>query len=218
MFRVKICGITRAEDARAAAEAGADAIGLNFYSASKRYCPPERAKEIASETPAWVCKVGVFVGATAEEIRRICRQVPLDVIQLHGDETPELLRTLRPLPLIKALPFAGTAEPIAEFLLACHQQQALPRMLLVDAATGGRFGGTGEAIDWSLFASQRPKLSGMPLILAGGLTPDNVATAIRATHPWAVDVASGVESAPGKKSPELVRAFVAQAHQAFAAR
>jgi phosphoribosylanthranilate isomerase len=215
MFRVKICGITNLSDAQLAAEAGADAVGLNFCTASPRYCPWEAAREIAAALPRGVCKVGVFVDASAEEIRRAAESVPLDLVQLHGHEPPELVRALRPLPILRAVSIDEGLTETSAYLEACYRQLALPRMLLVDARSGGRFGGTGTTVDWKLLVESRPSLRGLPLVLAGGLTPQNVAEAIALVRPWAVDVASGVEASPGAKSPELVRRFVAAARQAF---
>jgi phosphoribosylanthranilate isomerase len=218
MFRVKICGITRPADAELAAEAGADAIGLNFYAKSPRFCSLEAARQIAAATPRWVCKVGVFVDAKPDEIRKIASEVPLDLIQLHGAETPETLRSLRPLPLLKAVGLSEDLAQLDDFLSTCHQLNAMPRMVLVDALRDGQFGGTGKTIDWELLKQHRARFRGLPLVLAGGLTPDNVAAGVSVVRPWAVDVASGVESAPGVKDPERVRLFVSAALQAFSAR
>lgn len=216
MFRVKICGITCPADARLAVEAGADAIGLNFYPQSPRYCALEQARAIALALPRHVCKVGVFVNATLETIGAAAAEVPLDLIQLHGDETPEFARQVCPLPVMRALRVGADLAPVSEYLKACHRLRAVPRLLLLDAARAGQFGGTGATLDWELLATGRGALGGMPLVLAGGLTPANVAEAIRVVRPWGVDVASGVETKPGQKSAELVRQFVAQAHAAFA--
>jgi phosphoribosylanthranilate isomerase len=224
MFRVKICGVTSPADARLACEAGADAIGINFYSSSPRYCAPEVARQIAASIPPGVRRVGVFVNASADEIRKLAAEVPLDLVQLHGDEPPEFARSLRPLPFIKAFGVESDLQPVATYLAECHRGNAMPRMLLVDAVRKGppggaeQFGGTGQTIDWELLREQRPLLGGVPLVLAGGLKPDNVALAIATVRPWAVDVASGVESAPGKKAAELVRQFVAAAKLALSTK
>jgi len=216
MFRVKICGITNLDDARIAAAAGADAIGLNFYSQSPRFCPLERAQQIAGAVPKTICRVGVFVNATAEEIRRTVNTVGLDLVQLHGDEPPELLRELRGLPVLRAFRVEGDLSAIPAYLHTCHRLMCLPRMLMLDARRSGQYGGTGATLDWQALAAQRPQLCGMPLVLAGGLKPDNVAAAIAAVRPWAVDTASGVEASPGKKSQPLVCEFVAAAKAALA--
>lgn len=216
MFRVKICGITTAADARAAREAGADAIGINFYAKSPRCCTLEQARDVATAVGAGVCRVGVFVNATPEEIRRAAAAVPLDLVQLHGDETPEAIRELRPLPVMRVFRLQAEPAAVTSYLDACHRLRAWPRMALVDAARAGEYGGTGQTLDWPLLAAQRAAWRGLPLVLAGGLTADNVAEAIAAVRPWAVDVASGVEESPGRKSPELVARFVAAAREAFA--
>jgi phosphoribosylanthranilate isomerase len=215
MFRVKICGITSAEDARLAAEAGADAIGINFYEASPRACSPAAARAIAAALPAEVCKVGVFVNASIESIRAIAQDIGLDLVQLHGDEPPEFLARLRPLPILRAARITDDLTPVEAYLAECHRLLAVPRMLLVDRLHESAFGGTGEKADWSAISAQRSKLQGMPLVLAGGLKPDNVANAIRAVRPWGVDTSSGVEQSPGRKSPELVREFVREAKAAL---
>ncbi|MGD9722245.1 MAG: hypothetical protein AB7O59_11615 [Pirellulales bacterium] len=215
MFSVKICGITGTADALAAAEAGADAVGLNCYAGSPRFCTLERAREIAQCLPARVRKVGVFVDATPQQIRAAMATIGLDVVQLHGDQQPEFLRELRPLPVIKAFRLSGDPAPIVEFLRACHRLQCMPRMALVDAHQPGQFGGTGATLDWHALAAGRRHLGGLPLVLAGGLNPSNVAQAIALVRPWAVDTASGVEESPGHKSVALVRAFVAAAHEAL---
>jgi len=215
MFRVKICGITSAADARAACEAGADAIGINFFSGSPRCCTLAQAREVAGAATVGVCRVGVFVNASLDEIRRAAAEVPLDLVQLHGDETPEIIRDLRPLPVMRVFRLLSGTEPLTSYLDACHGLNAWPRMALVDAMGTGEYGGTGKTLDWPQLAAQRKALRGLPLVLAGGLKPDNVAEAIAAVRPWAVDVASGVEEAPCRKSASLVRQFVASAQKAF---
>ncbi len=207
-----------------ACEAGADAIGINFYAGSPRHCTADRAQEIAANIPPGVCRVGVFVNVSADEIRELAARVPLDLVQLHGDETPEFARSIRPLPYMKAIGVESDLQPIATYLAECHRLNAMPRMLLVDAVRkdqrsgAQQFGGTGQTIDWALVRQNRQQFSGVPLVLAGGLNPDNVAQAIAAVRPWAVDVASGVESAPGQKSVALVRQFVAAAKLALSAK
>jgi phosphoribosylanthranilate isomerase len=212
VFRIKICGITNEEDARLCAEAGADALGLNFYSGSKRFVGPATARRILSVIPAGVAKVGVFVNAEAHVVCHAFDKDGLDWIQLHGDEPPAYLKQLGARPVIRALRCGekGVA-PIAEYLAESQRIGFPPRMLLVDAHRPGEYGGTGHALDWSLFDQPDCWLSGTPMILAGGLTPGNVAAAIKSVKPTAVDVASGVESAPGVKDPALVRAFITNA-------
>jgi phosphoribosylanthranilate isomerase len=217
MFRIKICGMTSVEDARAAAEAGADAIGLNFYPRSRRFVRPETAARIAAAVPRDVTKVGVFVNATAEEIRRIAELVGLDCVQLHGDEPPALVAQLPPqVAVVRA--YRCTVDglaPLAEYLAACPAHGRALDAVLVDADAGGDYGGTGQAADWSLVARERDALGGTPLVLAGGLTPENVSEAIAQVHPDGVDVASGVESRPGRKDAALVARFVAAAREAL---
>jgi phosphoribosylanthranilate isomerase len=215
MFRLKICGITTIEDAQAAVAAGADAIGLNFFAGSPRVCAPERAQEIARLLPRHVCKVGVFVNATPQQIRAAVTTVGLDLVQLHGDEPPELLHELRGVPIMRAFRIEHDYEAVGEYLERCHRLACLPRMVLVDPLKPGQYGGTGATLDWQALSAGRAALGGLPLVLAGGLKPDNVADAIAAVRPWAVDTASGVETSPGKKSAEQMRAFVAAALAAF---
>jgi phosphoribosylanthranilate isomerase len=241
-FRVKICGITSSDDALLAAEAGADAIGLNFYSQSPRCVSPDQAEEIVTRlreeySPAQVQVVGVFVNHSLDEILWAIRDASLFAdgicLQLHGDEPPELLRDLRAhglgaaghllqatghvptVPIIRAFR-CREAELTAEkaYLAACEEFGASPQAVLLDGWQAGAYGGTGKALDWESLGRQRNCL-GLPVILAGGLTPTNVAAAIAAVRPRAVDVASGVESAPGKKDYAKTMAFVAAARQAF---
>lgn len=216
-FRVKICGLTRPEDARCCAVAGADAIGLNFYSGSPRFLTLSRAAEICERLPAEVARVGVFVNAPPEQILETARQLPLDWIQLHGDEPPETAARLAPWPVVRAFRCqAGGGDALLEQLQLSSQAGACAAAVLVDAYQPGAFGGTGHTVDWSAAAGLVSRLAPLPLILAGGLRPENVADAIRAVRPWAVDTASGVESAPGRKDPQRVEQFVRQARAAFA--
>jgi len=215
MFRVKICGITSVDDARSAVEAGADALGLNFYRQSKRYCPVDVASEIVSVVGDSVHTVGVFVNASAEEVRHAFHTLRLDSVQLHGDESPDDLSELRGIPVIKAFRVDGDFSAIGEFTRACHARRCRPRMILIDAAQAGTYGGTGNTLDWQVLAKHRVELAEMPLVLAGGLTPENVAEAIGVVRPWGVDVASGVEASPGRKSVPQMQAFVAAAREAF---
>jgi phosphoribosylanthranilate isomerase len=196
--RIKICGITRAEDARAAAEAGADAIGLVFYDASPRAVDAALASEIIAELPPYMTAVGLFVDAPIETIEQVLKRVPLDMLQFHGDETAAQCAAVGR-PWYKALrmqPGEDIARKAAEYTEA--------RAVLLDSFKPGVPGGTGEAFDWT----QVPPLP-RPLILAGGLDPDNVASAVMQVAPPAVDVSGGVERAPGLKDPELIEAFCA---------
>lgn len=198
--RVKVCGVTREQDAVAAAEAGADAIGLNFWSGSKRYVTPQRARDIVRAMPPLVQAVGVFVNATADEIRRVVDETGIGAVQLHGDEPPEACEGLR-VPVIKAFRVDESTDFAA---VARYPVQAV----LFDAP-GATFGGHGTTFDWSLL----PARVDVPVVLAGGLTPENVADAVRMVRPWAVDVASGVETAPGLKDAERMRLFVRAAKE-----
>jgi len=212
VFRVKICGITTAEDARLVAAAGADAVGLNFYEKSARFVELGRAEEIAAAVEPGVAKVGVFVNAAAAAVCEVADRLQLDWIQLHGDEPPESLSAYGSRLLIKALPWtASGSAPIAAYLAACRQLKRLPDGVLVDGHAPGQYGGTGRTAAWQRLRPPRSWLAGRPLILAGGLTPENVGAAIRVVRPVAVDTASGAESAPGKKDAERVTRFVAQA-------
>jgi phosphoribosylanthranilate isomerase len=196
MIAVKICGITRLDDALAAAEAGADAVGFVFWPGSPRYIHPDEAARIALRLPPFVARVGVFVDAPVTRIRDIRDRVGLGAVQLHGDEPPEAAVQV-PGPAIKA--FRG---PIAIDRVCAYAVQGW----LIDGAPDGRFGGAGQAADHDAASMlvDNPRF-----ILAGGLTPDNVAAACRRYRPAGVDVASGVERAPGLKDHALLRRFVA---------
>lgn len=226
VFHVKICGVTTCDDARLAAAAGADAIGFNFVPGSPRRLEPGAARALAAAVPAGVVRVGVFAGMTADGIREVVASVGLDAVQLHGHlsgsgaavDPPELCALLEGLPVIRAVRLGpdGLAEA-RRWIAAARGRGVGPAMALIDAgaspaAAAGTLGGTGELVDWQAFVAAGPL--DLPVALAGGLTAANVAAAIRATGVGAVDVASGVESAPGKKDAEKVRAFVAAARGA----
>ncbi len=219
-FQIKICGITSVVDARMVVEAGADAIGLNFYSKSPRAISLDAAHAVAEAIGDQACRVGVFVNASPETIHDYCKRVPLDAIQLHGDE-PAGFRDKCPvhLPVIRALRIES--EGLAPFSDFIHPWKSLsgilsPEAVLVDARTQSAYGGTGVVADWQRLIDHATHLEGLPLILAGGLTPENISEAIAKVRPAAVDTASGVESAPGKKDPQQVANFVAAAQRAFA--
>ncbi len=219
MFRIKICGITTVEDARMVAAAGADAIGLNFFPGSPRFVTPRDAAQIAGALPPGVLKVGVFVNSPAEHVWQVALSLQLDAVQLHGDESPEFLASW-PDPkmpaCVKAFRLGSEGlDPLAEYLERSRQLECVPDMVLVDAAQGGQYGGTGRTADWSQAARYPLAPWHPPLVLAGGLTAENIAEAIQAVRPYAVDTASGVESSPGRKDPELVVRFVAAARAAF---
>ncbi len=198
MTKIKICGIKTVTDALAAMEAGADLIGFNFYPKSPRCIDVGRCRDIMSVMRKYghVTYVGVFVNASAAEIHATMETVGLSIAQLHGDETPEMLRALDG-KAFKA--FRGVPAEVNGF--ARSESPAL----LVDAAVKGVYGGSGVTADWSAAAELAKQF---PLLLAGGLTPENVADAVRQVRPWGVDVASGVESAPGEKDAKKMKAFV----------
>lgn len=202
--RSKICGITRIEDALAAAEAGADAIGLVFYAKSPRAVNVQQARAIIAELPPFVTTVGLFVNATRCELGEILEAVPLDLLQFHGDETPQDCAGHHR-PWIKAL----RVRPGDDLKAACRQYAAASGILL-DTYVPGIPGGTGEAFDWSLVPADLDK----PIILAGGLSAANVGQAIAQVRPYAVDVSGGVEHAKGIKDPAQIEAFVRAVKQA----
>ncbi|BCX83009.1 phosphoribosylanthranilate isomerase [Methylomarinovum caldicuralii] len=196
--RVKICGFTRPDDAVAAARLGVDAVGLVFHPQSPRHVSVERAREIASALPAFVTAVGLFVDAQPKVIEQVLAQVPLGLLQFHGHEPPEACRRYGR-PYIKAIRMAADVDlerEAARYHDSCG--------LLVDTWHPVAAGGTGERFDWARIPGDLP----LPVILAGGLAPDNVAAAIRQVRPWAVDVSSGVESAKGIKDPARMAAFI----------
>lgn len=216
MFRIKICGVTTVDDAVAVARSGADAVGLNFYPKSPRYVDRGQARQIVEALPAEVMKVGLFVNVPATEVRRTFDQVRLDLVQLHGDEPPAFLAELGGRPVMRAFRLGPAGlDPVAQYLSESRSLGCLPEMVLIDSHTQGAYGGTGKVADWSTVGRYPTEDWYPPLVLAGGLTPDNVARAIRTVRPAAVDTASGVESSPGRKSEALVRQFVEAAREAF---
>ncbi len=212
-LRVKICGITRPEDARLAVEAGADLIGMVFYPPSPRAVTLEQARAIVATVRSLnpqVRVVAVTVNAPTGLLRALWEQVGVDWIQFHGDEPPARVAQFAPRGF-KALRMGPHTSFTSALAYAAAGPPEGPR-LLVDAAVPGRYGGTGRTTDWDL---ARRLAERVPLLLAGGLTPENVAAAVRAVRPWGVDVSSGVEAAPGRKDPAKVRAFVARARAAL---
>lgn len=204
MVRVKICGITNPADAQHAAACGADALGFIFYPGSPRFVAPDRARCIIADLPPFVTTVGLFVNEPSARIREIADFCGLNVIQLHGDEGPELCNH-PPYRVIKALRLQDGMSPDT---MPDYKASAL----LLDASVPGQYGGTGQVCDWGLaaeFASQRK------VILAGGLTPANVAEAVERVRPYGVDVSSGVESAAGKKDAEKVAQFIRMAKESI---
>lgn len=216
MFRVKICGITSEADVRAVADAGADAVGLNFYEKSPRFLAPEKAGDVASALPDGMVKVGLFVNAAASRIREAWNAYGLTLVQLHGDEPPDFLAELAGRPVIRAFRLGDEGlVPILRYLEKCRELDCLPSLVLIDSFRKGQYGGTGAMADWKTARQYPSKDWHPPLVLAGGLTPDNVARAIATVRPAGVDTASGVESAPGKKDRALLGRFVGSAMEAF---
>lgn len=198
--RVKICGITRVEDGIAAAESGADAIGLVFHPDSPRHIDIVRARLIRRALPPFVTAVGLFVDADREAIAEVIESARVDVLQFHGEELPETCAEFG-LPYIKAIRMHDGIDLRAE-----ARRYAGAAALLLDSYIPGTPGGTGISFDWT----RVPRDLGVPVILAGGLTPDNVARAIRAAWPYAVDVSGGVEREKGIKDPAKIAAFIGQ--------
>ncbi len=207
--RVKICGITNIEDALHAVRSGADELGFNFYEKSPRYIDPQNAAELINQLPARTVKVGVFVNSPPKQVAEIAAMTGLDVIQLHGDEDAAYLSEINSLTdrsIMKAIRFRPEIEPADWAELDVHA-------VLLDSYSEG-YGGSGKTIDWPLLV-RSIELFPVPVYLAGGLTPVNVSDAIRVVRTYAVDVASGVESSPGKKDPKKVAAFIKAAKEAI---
>ncbi|MDR0481534.1 MAG: phosphoribosylanthranilate isomerase [Gallionellaceae bacterium] len=198
MTRIKICGITRIEDARAVASGGADALGLVFYGKSPRHVSLEQAARLAAAIPPFVTLVGLFVNPREEEVRETLQRIPLDVLQFHGDEAPEFCARFGR-PYLKAIRIRPDTD-----LVQCAARYAGAQGLLLDAYVADAFGGTGESFDWGVI----PRNLDLPLILSGGLHQGNVARAIRQVRPYAVDVSSGVETAKGIKDAAKIAAFI----------
>ncbi len=210
--RVKICGVTHPDDLAVAVAAGADAVGLNFHPPSPRSVTPEAARALLADLPPFVEAVGVFANRKVGELRELLAEVGrLTTVQMHGG--PHEVVAAYPYRFVPAFQVreAADLDVIRRYLDACRSAKALPDAILVDGHAPGLVGGTGKRAPWELLADFRP---GVPLILAGGLTPDNVAEAVRAARPYAVDVASGVESRPGRKDADKVRRFVQRALEA----
>jgi phosphoribosylanthranilate isomerase len=201
MTRVKICGITNLRDARAAVEAGADALGFIFFPRSSRFISWREAGAIIAELPPFVARVGVFVDADVGTIRQAIAESGINHVQLHGEEPPGFGEELR-LPIIKAFRIAdeSSLKPLERYPAEAF---------LLDSFTPGQHGGTGATFNWEL--AVKAKGTGKPIILAGGLTPENVAEAVQKVRPYAVDVASGVEAKPGQKDQDKVRRFISAA-------
>jgi phosphoribosylanthranilate isomerase len=205
--RIKICGITRTQDARAAAEAGADAIGLVFYPQSPRYLSGERAVEIRDALPPFVQTVALFVNPDAAQVAQIIGRVRPAMLQFHGEETAEFCVQFG-MPYVKACRVRPGID-LLEYLRPFSRAAAW----LVDSHVP-EYGGVGETFDWSLVPARSPDLGHRPLILSGGLARDNIGEAIRRLRPWGVDVSSGVESAKGIKDAAKIAAFIAEVRNA----
>ena len=197
--KVKICGITNLEDAKGAVEAGADFLGFVFYKKSKRYLRPLPAKKIIEKLPKTVLKVGVFVNQTPVEVKKIAEICSLDLLQFHGDESPEYLRSFKAYKTIKAF-------RVKERFSVAELKRYRPTLFLFDSFKKEAFGGTGEAFDWDLLKPLKKMKT--PFLVSGGLTPKNVGELISHIQPFAVDVSSGVEKAPGKKDKKLIKNFI----------
>ena len=205
MREIKICGLTTLADASTACAAGANAVGFIFHPPSPRYILPEQARKIIRNLPTSICTVGVFVNLDLANLMEIVTFCGIDLIQLHGDEPPEYCRKLPVERLIKAL-FPSDEAAIEEAV-------AYPaRAILIDSRTPSQYGGTGQTADWSL--AQKMKTLGRPLVLAGGLNPENVAGAIAAVGPDALDFNSGVEIAPRRKDPDKIERAIAAVRKA----
>lgn len=216
---VKICGVRDEKTAEQICQLAPDAIGLNFYSGSPRAVSREIARRIAALTGNRVQRVGVFVNHSIDEVESLAEECRLDAVQLHGDESPEFLSEvcsrLRGVSVFRAWRMDGESlDGLALQLAACDGYPLAG--CLIDSRVAGAYGGTGHAVPWNVLVRIYPSGSWPPLILAGGLHADNVAEAIRLVRPWGVDVASGVESAPGVKDLELIRRFISNARAAGA--
>ncbi len=200
--RVKICGLTRTEDVESAVAAGADALGFVFYEPSPRAVSIADAQTLIRSVPAFVSVVGLFVNPTEQEVREVLSRLPLDLLQFHGDESPEFCSQFQRR-WIKAIRVQNREQVIQAF--ARYHEAA---GLLVDAWDPERYGGTGKSFNWDLIPSEKP----LPLILAGGLSSDNVFRAVEQVQPWAVDVSGGVERSKGIKDIQKISDFIKEVH------
>lgn len=203
MTRIKICGLTREQDVLAVASSGADAFGLVFYDKSPRHVEIAQAERLVRATPPFVTVVGLFVNPTVDYVREVLAKVPLDVLQFHGEESPEFCRQFNR-PYLKAIRVKAGVD-----LVECAARYAGAQGLLLDAYVEGTQGGTGEAFDWGLIPQNLP----LPVILSGGLHAGNVAQGVRQVRPYAVDVSSGVEATKGVKDAAKIAAFINEVKQ-----
>jgi phosphoribosylanthranilate isomerase len=213
-LRVKICGITQKADSLKAALLGADAIGLNFFEVSPRYITPARAQSIVRDLPAFVEPVGVFVARRSQPVIEIIDNLGLRTIQLHLADEAFAFGKLTAVRII--WPFSvskkNDLQRIRRYLDKCRRDgRKTPAAIIVDARVSGQYGGTGRTVPWNILHDFQPEV---PLILAGGLTPENVAEAVRIVRPYGVDVASGVEKSPGRKDPDKMKRFIENAREA----
>ena len=212
--RVKICGITRIQDVQAACDAGVDAIGLVFYPKSSRVVSLEQARSLRKAVPAFVSVTALFVNVPAEQVRQVLEQVRPDVLQFHGDETPEYCTSFDH-PYMKAFRVGGPGLEEPHSVLQACRRHAHAAAWLFDSYSPG-YGGSGLTFDIGLLDEVRRARDSRPMVLAGGLNPQNVGDAIRAVRPYALDVSSGVEESGGIKSPEKIRAFMQSVYQVSA--
>ena len=219
LFQTKVCGITSVEDAQMCVSAGVDAIGLNFYAPSPRSISDDLAIEIAQSVRGHIQLVGLFVNEVPERIRKLHDAIRFDYLQLHGDEDPFYLKNLSPLPIIKAFRCKNTdPAEVIDYLAACSTFDVTVQAILLDAFHPDNYGGTGHQLDWNDLNLKSSSFGGYGVILAGGITGENVHDAICRTKAQAVDTASGVEyesGRPGQKDLTKVQQFAEQARLAF---
>lgn len=208
--RIKVCGFTRSEDLQAAVQAGVDAVGLVFYASSKRSVSLEQACQLRASLPPFIDVVALFVNASAQDVEQVIERVRPSLLQFHGDETPEQCEQFG-FPYLRAFRVGGPGMDSAQALLESCHRYAKASGWLFDSHSAG-YGGSGRKFDWSLLSA----VSAHPVVLSGGLHVDNVAKALETVRPYAVDVSSGVEAAPGLKSAEKIQQFVAQVRAADA--
>lgn len=216
---IKICGVRDPDTALAVCRYRPQAIGLNFYAKSPRHVHPDVAQQIIQSLPSQIESVGLFVNMPPDQIGVCCRKCGIDTAQLHGDETPQEVEQLHrenpDLNLIRAFRVGpDNLDEVANWLTESRDREIPLKACLLDARSDSAYGGTGQTAPWSLINQAYRRDSWPPLVLAGGLTPDNVQSAIRDVQPWGIDVASGVESGPGTKDPLLLQRFMQAAHDA----